>query len=304
MCAEGAEPPAAAKSETPRVPQWREIRLQKQITVVGGYLRKPASVEALEVVGERGEIINFVKVAKGIEWLYKACCGRTAQNGSLKRSRVLEDIADKLSQRYDTTEVARAPAAPVLDEDDPMNGLDAVEAGGVSTLMKKAATPKKSYYRPKRPIGRTSTLEMPEYCTLAHPNATRTRLVRVLPKGNRSLYIAEHDVPWLVRYMADEVSCGGVSIAVEGGVADDPLPNLQAVEGLRVEWDFAKGNTWKASFVRGPLQGTTVSSNVSKMNLEKWNVVAQKHGYTTAFENATYEDLKKSYIGILGPRLR
>ena len=76
--------------------------------------------------------------------------------------------------------------------------------------------------------------------------------VRVLARGTQSLWVHTEAIPWLVTYLADEVTLGGVAVDAE---EDNSTVADSGVEGLKVEWDFHGADRWTGTFVRGPLKG-------------------------------------------------
>ena len=55
-----------------------------------------------------------------------------------------------------------------------------------------------------------------------------------------------------------------------------------------MRWDF--NGAWEGVVTRGPRKGTRMMCKVSSLTTDKWAIVSKTHGYTVAFENASYED--------------
>ena len=116
-------------------------------------------------------------------------------------------------------------------------------------------------------------------------------MVRLLPRGTNQVWLAQSDLEWLVTYIGDEVACGGVEVDEDGPAVAEPNCD---VAGLRIEWDFQSGHSWKADFVKGPCCGQKITSSVDKMTSEKWEMMAKVHGYTATFEQASFAERKKA----------
>jgi len=93
--------------------------------------------------------------------------------------------------------------------------------------------------------------------------------------GKGKLWILSTDVPWLVRYLADEIQTGGVAApsgsALAGGclAANCQTPWLS----LRVKPQGGRMNMYEATFVGGPLDGKILSSNTQKFDQAKWDTI-------------------------------
>ena len=266
----------------PRDSSWRNITFRQTQCIDGGYQTKTHTVEDIKI-DHHGRALTFVKVDKSAQWLIKVAVGCTAQKGALKRSRVLEQLREKLS----STEASAARAAV----DDPMDGLDG------ST----GSEPKNKKYKSKRCSGCVQVIEMPARCHLVSPPTTDTVAVRILGLSTTQLWVAIGDIPWLVAYIAEEVALGGVAIDADDD--DDSAvaePNC-SVPGLYIGWSFTHGDAWEAKFVEGPLKGAMFVSSVAKMDAKKWNALIEKWnalsgslGECSCFEETTYEVRKRA----------
>ena len=67
---------------------------------------------------------HFCRMAKIETWLLKCCAGAGAQNGILKRSKVIEQLKDKLREMHPQKMIEGDAPAVVHD---PMSALDEVE---------------------------------------------------------------------------------------------------------------------------------------------------------------------------------
>ena len=90
---------------------------------------------------------------------------------------------------------------------DPMNQLEDISTE--FTTPKKA---RKGSYQSKRGQNQIQTVKMPEHEPISHPGRTEERMVRLLPLSTNSPWLCIDDIPWLVRWLADELRSGGVSV--------------------------------------------------------------------------------------------
>ena len=107
------------------LPQWRRVTVQTQYTLAGGYSsNKTHPLETMEVeTGKR--TVQFCKVTKNELWLLKCAGGPQATKGMLKRSKLLEQLKDKLSDASQNPRSNAAVAAMLEEptgavEDDPI----------------------------------------------------------------------------------------------------------------------------------------------------------------------------------------
>ena len=209
--------------------------------------------------------------------MLKCGAGTAALKDALKRSKVIEQLKEKLVEASTGSAVADQGIAPIADG--PMNILDDVDS--------KESPSKKMRYAPRRLGHQVVEIKMHERPTQCVDSAVAgTRKVRVLARSTNQLWIAVDDVEWLINYVAAEVALGGVP---ELEVAAVAAGNCE-VHDLRMSWDFGN-QSWRAEFVAGKLKGTSVSSSVSKMNAEKWTSVAS--AVAVEFEKASFEDRKE-----------
>lgn len=294
-CVASSPKSASPRSADANVPapkgasQWRTPAIVTKMCISGGFAAKSYSghCESMTVATPDGEI-EFVRVAKDQEWLLKTTAGPKAQNGTLKRSRIIDIIKRLLQSSSSADEHDASPAVAGADlvDDDPMNQLDGV---GVSPSAKKR---KVAQYRSKRAVGQVRTLVVNKLCPQAHPQNEDTITIKVMPTGTQKLWLAKESIPWLVRYVSDEVSCGGVPLCDEEEARE--ADENTSIPGLRIEWDFAKGNAWRATFFDGSLKGNVIVSSVEKLTQEKWDKVASKCGYEIEYCDASESLLKQA----------
>ena len=156
------------------------------------------------------------------------------------------------------------------------------------------------------------------------------RNVTAMEHDMRGLWLLEDDVPWLLRYLADEVDCGGVPPLENPDGSEDDVPEesavaekatsasagsqevLTPVKGTQagptrdnIRWDFQ--GSWVHTWRSGPKRGTTTSCRVAGMTAEKWAVAAAEHEYTTTFADASEKDMRdaaRHYLQIHVRRLK
>ena len=75
--------------------KWKPISLTRQLAFSGGYLTRAYTLETKEIETLAGTQ-TFVKIEKQAEWLYKAAAGKTATKQSLRRTKLLEDLKERL----------------------------------------------------------------------------------------------------------------------------------------------------------------------------------------------------------------
>ena len=270
---------------------WKQVAIAKQWAVEGGYLNKAVTLETKEVDTVSGAG-SFVKIDKNADWLLKAALGKSNNKGGLKRTRLLDTIKEKLSDSATPTPARddsqdSAVAAP--DSEDPMNMLESVESNAAPAAKKRKA------YLSKRAKNNITHVDMPEFEPTAHPEKKGTRKVAVLALSTNSTWIGVDDVPWLVRWLADEARSGGVPVAT-----DDPLDALECnceAEHVHIRWDFL--GAWEAIILAGEKKGTKIKSCVEKFTAEKWLALDGPTRYGCAFANATQEQLKTATFQFL-----
>ena len=120
---------------------------------------------------------------------------------------------------------------------------------------------------------------VPEHEPISHPGRTEGRKVRLLPLSTCSSWICIDDIPWLVRWLSDELRSGGVPLP-----ASDPVDALKCncdAENVHIRWDF--GDAWEATIHQGAKRGTVVKTIVSDFAQQKWLAVGASARYGTIF---------------------
>ena len=263
---------------------WRSVGFTQVLSVTGGYLKKPMLIESMEVEDEM-----FVKLEKNADWFLKMVGGPKLQKGGLQRTRAIETLRAKSGCG------GPVPQAKTMDagDDDPMNALDeCIYEGDASCALKK----KKPYYRPKRIKEKVVSVQMPTRALGRCDGETKS--VRVLPRSKNSLWMHLGDLPWLVCYVADELS--------RDGVPDQPEPENSAaavgncsVAGLSIRWDFSSNDGWEAIWVDGPFKGGVVKSSVSALTPAKWIKVDGANKYGVDLPEASLKDRKNAVWALL-----
>ena len=131
---------------------------------------------------------------------------------------------------------------------------------------------------------------MPEHEPVSHPNKTEERNIRLLPTSTCSLWLCIEDIPWLVRWVSDELRSGGVPLP-----KSDPLDALDCnceAEHVHIRWDFS--GAWEAIILQGAKRGHKTTCSVSNLNEEKWLAVGATERYGTVFGMASPEQKKEA----------
>ena len=249
-------------------------------------INKACKLEVREVDTRHG-VADFVKIDKRQEWLVKAAAGKGARPGALSRTKLLDEMKEKLVKEAKFASAAPAVAASA---EDPMEAL--------ATLEPQKEPPKRrKVYVSKRRQNLITEIEMRELEPTKHPNSERTRAVKLLPLSTNSLWLSTDDVGWLVSWLADELETGGVPM--EAAVADHEasLARNCHAPGVHIRWDF--DGAWEAVILQGSQKGRTVKSFVDKLDKSKWEKVDAVHKYGTTFEDATKEQRKTATFHFL-----
>ena len=192
-------------------------------------MNKAWKLEVKEVDTING-VEDFVKIDKRQEWLVKAAAGKGARPGALSRTKLFDEMREKLVKEAKCASAAPAVAASA---EDPMEAL--------ATLEPQEEPPKRrKVYVSKRRQNLITEIEMRELEPTKHPNSERARAVKLLPRSTNSLWLSTDDVGWLLSWLADELETGGVPM--EAAVADhEASPWLSYSMGLR--WRLGSCNS-------------------------------------------------------------
>ena len=207
---------------------------------------------------------------------------------------------ERAPESSSSSAVADAPSPAVAESEpcDPMSQLDPV--------CSEIATPKKrkgqggKYYASKRGQNKIHTVTMPEYEPVSHPGRTETRNIRLLPTSTVSTWLCIEDIPWLVRWLSDELRSGGVPLP-----KSDPLDALDCnceAENVHIRWDFS--GAWEAIILQGAKRGHKTTCSVSNLNEEKWLAVGASARYGTDFGNARPEQKKEASFMFLEKHMK
>ena len=285
---------------------WRDVVVSRVVAVGGGYAAGMQTVASKQIYYEE-RLVDFINVCKNNHWLLKAAGGRTCQKGGLRRTQVLEDLREKLLEATPGDGRAKqSDGSAVADEADPMQRLEDL---GETTEGMAAKRRKKGKARCCEQV---SCIEMP--ANLGKPQLRPVRAMLGARNGS-VLWMHEDDVPWLVRYLADEQAIGGVGpiedsdgesddecaeaseelcldgAAVAAPSGGDPVTPTKTKKGApKISWDFNGG--WEAVIKESPQKSTTVSCKVANMSPEKWAAVAKVHGHMGDYERASFQEKK------------
>ena len=247
---------------------WIPVKLQKELTFEGGFLRKSTTVDSKDIETPEG-LLTFVRLDKSSEWLIKATSGSKAQRGALRRTTLLETLKDKLMAAVNPPTTTSAVA-----DDDPMNALD--------ICQHEPDTKKARYYVSKRAVNKITRVPMREHSHCTHPDKEDVRYVSLLAWSTNQLWISADDLEWLVRNLADEVSTGGVPTSSHA--EEDLEPNCD-IPNFHMRWNVR--GAWEGFFINGPLQGKEFISWVGKITPDKWEIAERTLHYNVALADAS-----------------
>ena len=298
------------------------VKLAKQWSLEGGRLSRPYGLEVKEIETTAGTVC-FVKLDKNADWLLRALFGHCAK-GALRMSTLFNTLnkmvtdatADPASrwtperapESSSSSAVEDAPS-PAVAESEPYDPISQLE-----DISHENATPKKrkgqegKYYASKRGQKKIQTVTMPEHEPVSHPGRTETRNIRLLPTSTVSTWLCIDDIPWLVRWLSDELRSGGSPLP-----KSDPLEALDCnceAEHVHIRWDFS--GAWEAIILQGAKRGHKTTCSVSNLNEEKWLAVGASARYGTDFGNASphqkkaasFMFLEKHMKGVMAPIAR
>lgn len=279
-------------------PRWKTSTIEQQLSHRGGYCNKNMPVISMTIENADGSRTSWLKIGKCQTWLSAAATGVTV---GLKRCMIFDTLAgEEAAKPLDVSPKKVVGPAATGEDYDPM---DAVECEYIDDTNASPAKASGRAYKRKRPTrDGVASIEVDAVPKCADPKNKARRTVRVLT-FNKAIYIERIDVPWLLTYLADEVSCGGVVCGDAGGAAGAGSaiaePNTD-VPGLRIIWDFEK-NGWHAKFVSGPLANSAHEFSVSpaKLTEETWNALACKQLVSGAYSMATSSALDKAALAFL-----
>ena len=261
------------------------VKLARQWSLAGGRLGKPYGLEVKEIETTAGTVC-FVKLDKNADWLLKALFGHCAK-GALRMSTLfntlntmLTDAVADPASRWTPERAPESSSSSAVAESEAIGPMSQLEE-----ISSENATPKKrtgqggTYYESKRGQNKIQAVSMPEYEPVSHPGRTEERKIRLLPTSTVSTWLCIEDIPWLVRWLSDELRSGGVPLP-----ASDPVDALTCncdAENVHIRWDF--GGAWEAIILQGAKRGHKTTCSVSNLNEEKWLAVGATERYGTVF---------------------
>ena len=158
----------------------------------------------------------------------------------------------------------------------------------------------KGPYESKRGLNNIQDVIVPEHEPISHPGSTEERKVNLLPLSTCSLWICIDDIPWLVRWLSDELRSGGVPLP-----KSDPLNALQCncnVEHVHMCRDF--DGAWEAIILQGAKRGNVFNKSVSALIEDKWLAIGANAWYATNFGHASSEQKKEASYLFLGKYMK
>ena len=283
------------------------VKLTKQWSIAGGRLGKPVGLTDVKDIDTPQGTVSFVKIDKNADWLLKAILG-TANKGALRRSTLAASLGEKLThvvadpasrwtpngvpESPSSSAVADAPSPAVAESEpcDPMSQLEEISSEAATPKKRKTQGPYKSI----RGQNKIQIVTMPEHEPHSHPGMTGDRNIRLLPTSTCSLSICIEDIPWLVRWLSDELRSGGVPLP-----KSDPLDALECncdADNVHIRWDF--NGAWEAIILQDSLgrakRGMKYKCVVSDFDQDKWLAVGANARYGTDFERARPEQKKEA----------
>ena len=174
----------------------------------------------------------------------------------------------------------------------PMKDSRACDDDPMTASCDVATTTKKRNYTCKRKL-RLVVANMPQCEPTRHPDSMERRAVRLLGLSTNQVWLPLSDVPWLLTWLADAITTGGVPTPAKPKLT----ANSPAVAGVSVKWDFV--DSWEAVILTGPNAGALITASVSEFNEDKWAHVDAIYKYGVSFANSTYEQRKAATLHFL-----
>ena len=199
---------------------FQPVSCQLAFVVKGGFgSGKPHAVDTVEFSGD-----HFVKMHKLESWVCHTVAGKAKGLNPLRRTRALDNIADKIAEAVEEkTSTAHEPAVP-NDVHDCMAdlGLDAPSAFAPARQMKtKTDKPmlQQGRSRAKKSTGKPKAA--PVECKVLSVLMGDNKVLRVLtrpPHGRRHrshAWVHAADVPWVLELLHRQWVTGGVDFSPE-----------------------------------------------------------------------------------------
>ena len=286
-------PARADRGTLPAMPnKWTPPTVRTLTTVSGGWSPKPWTVESIDVL----DAGTFVRLRKDNEWLYKLAIGPKGSKDMMGRVKIIDALRAKVHDAIErrrasggsaVADAASAVADTVPSVDayvDPMDMLD----GAANDDAAHATTTKGRRRGAKRlrPADKVVSVVMPEYETNMYPTLRDTTRNVTLLSGNnyQTVSISVDDLPWLITWVADEISTGGVPMSYDDpAVADIEMPGIP---GISIDWNSA--GHWTATCTAGTLEGQSIVAYVDMLTVDDWTIVDKIHGYDVLFADSTY----------------
>ena len=272
--------------------EWKPLTISTATVLQGGCSKDPVILDVISVYEDdrlHGET-QFVEIAKGKQWVYKAALGPCAQKGSLHESKCIENLKTELDKALEdveeTSAVADATPPPKKGNPDPMAQLELRSAEKTQEHGRKK--PHKKVL--KRPVDEVRTVMAPEEF-----GSEAKRPVKML-RGYRGKVFVELDaVPWLITFVREEVMCAGcVGVVSDPHGLQDSLSSTgdsPVVEMYKTRWDPAK-EMWTSIWLDGPRQGQDVRVLMRSFPKEKYEKVLNAGADLPPWDQASKADKK------------
>ena len=277
-------PARADRGTLPAMPnKWTPPTVRTLTTVSGGWSPKPWTVESIDVL----DAGTFVRLRKDNEWLYKLAIGPKGSKDMMGRVKIIDafraKVHDAVASRRASDGSAVADAASAVADTvpsvdayvDPMDMLDGTandDAAHATTTKGRRRGAKRL-----RPADKVVSVVMPEYETNMYPTRRDTTRNVTLLCGDKvgSVSISVDDLPWLITWVADEISTGGVPMSYDDPAVADI--EMLGIPGISIDWNSA--GHWTATCTAGTLEGQSIVAYVDMLTVDDWTIVDKIHGY-------------------------
>ena len=280
------------------LPNWKPSSFSCSLSHTGGYSNKTMPVVSMSVENAGGKSTSWIKVGKCQTWLSLAATGMSV---GLKRCKIFNELSGDDDAKPPSPDKADGHTA-TDKEHDPMDDVECEYVDNAADTPTKVSG--RSYKRKRPTKDSVVSIEVDVVPKCSAPDNKARKIVKVLTY-KQATFIEEVNIPWLLAYLADEVSAGGVVCPDAGGSASSNSANAEPnsdVPGLRIIWDFeAKG--WRARFVDGPLAvGDSPDDFIvspSKLTQESWNALASKNLVAGSLATADPDALEQAALAYL-----
>ena len=244
----------------PQAGRWKAPGVSTYTCVEGGYLKAPRAVPCEVFAWPDGKEESFTPVSKSEAWLAEAVAAKHVTSRCLKRSAVFQHLREAMRTGAGLPEEAAllrsasrgAPAAAGLDArlaalsygedpEDPILATPAPKRRKSRAKLAEVAHVASSPEKTQRAKGTDGPLVVRMKPT-ASAGAGQLVNVTVVARGTK-LLLAVSSVPWLIKYLAQELEDGGVAVEEEASAVADEA--AAAASPGTIFWDF-RDSAWVA----------------------------------------------------------